>query len=81
MESEVFSTVNFELANRFKHHPPREQHVVDKHEQVREIIMNAVDELEKIVPGGREQALMITAMEQAMMWANAGIARHYAVHS
>jgi hypothetical protein len=31
--------------------------------------------IKDVVPEGREQALAITKLEEAVMWANAGIAR------
>lgn len=38
-----------------------------------EMFMNAV---RLLVPEGREKALAFTNIEQALMWSNAGIARH-----
>jgi hypothetical protein len=38
-----------------------------------EMFMNAV---RLLVPEGREKSLAYTNIEQALMWANAGIARH-----
>lgn len=65
-----------DLINRFKHHPPKDKSTADLHEQVRSEIGNAADFVNKFVPEGREKSLAITKLEEAMMWANAGIARN-----
>lgn len=46
------------------------------HEDVRGIITEAATRIDTIVPEGRELALVMTKLEEAMFWANAGIARH-----
>lgn len=64
-----------ELFNRFKFHPA----TVDtgpKHEAVRELCHNLAVDIHRLVPPGREQAVAITKIEEAMFWANAGIARN-----
>jgi hypothetical protein len=35
--------------------------------------------VDKLVPAGREQAVVLTKLEEAMFWANAGIARKHPV--
>ena len=45
-----------------------------EHAVVREIYMNAAKALVRIVPAGREQALMLTDLQNSAMWANAGVA-------
>lgn len=63
-----------EVENRFGFHPAND---VTKplHQAVRENFIDFTLNMIDIVPDGREQALMITALEEASMWANAGIAR------
>lgn len=46
-----------------------------KHEAVRSLLKDAARELIEFVPEGREQSLALTKLEEAMYWANAGIAR------
>ena len=46
-----------------------------QHDAIRGLIRDAAHQLVDIVPDGREQSLMLTKLEEAMMWANAGIAR------
>jgi hypothetical protein len=42
---------------------------------VRMRIKDLAEDLEAFVPDGREKALVMTHLEEAMFWANAGIAR------
>lgn len=62
-----------ELEKRFKYHEPTEAKKI-QHGAVRAIardFASLVDEL----PTGREQSIAMTKIEEAMMWANAAIAR------
>jgi hypothetical protein len=63
-----------ELTNRFAYHAPHGGKVA-RHEAVRNICLAVALELNDLVPEGREKSLAITHLEDAMMWANAGIAR------
>ena len=64
-----------DLDNRFNFHPATDV-TGPKHEEVRTRMRVLAQALTLLVPPGRELSLAITAMEEAMMWANAGIARH-----
>ena len=64
-----------EIMNRFKFHPATKE-TGPKHNDVRAILGNTAIQIESIVPDGRELSLAITKLEEAMMWANAGIARY-----
>jgi hypothetical protein len=64
-----------DLRRRFDYHRP----TPDKsqvHEEVRTILLHAALKLNDLVPEGREKALMLTHLEDAMMWGNAGVARN-----
>lgn len=63
------------IQNDFTFHPADTPARVAQHEVVRDICRRAAEQLCVQVPEGREQSLMLTNLEQAMMWANAGIAR------
>ena len=63
-----------ELKNRFSYHPPKSQEVAQSHEFIREMCLELAKSISAVVPPGREQALALTAVQEAMMWANAGIA-------
>ena len=64
-----------DLENRFGYHPPKDDATKSQHELVRGLCFGLAMELVSLVPAGRELALAVTAVEEAMMWANAGIAR------
>ena len=64
-----------DLNNRFMFHPSNET-TGPLHDQVRSLCLAVAFELNKLVPDGREKSLAITALEECMMWSNAGIARN-----
>lgn len=68
---------NGELVHRFKHHRP-DAVKSTRHEVVRIDLYAAAAMIERTVPAGREQSLALTKIEEAMFWANAGIAREAA---
>lgn len=69
--------MNPQIERNFKHHPPVGTAAVD-HARIRDQARALADLIDQVLPmnAGREKALAITSCEQAMMWANAGIARH-----
>lgn len=67
----------FDLARRFQHHPPKDEYVADRQSRVRQACHELASRINDIVgPETREKSLAITHVEEAMMWANAAIARH-----
>lgn len=68
---------NTELAHRFEYHPPKDQAAVQGHEAVRARLYQTAAFLNERLPEDRprECALVQTHLEEAMMWANAAIAR------
>jgi hypothetical protein len=65
-----------ELKRRFNYHPADTEDKAERHEQVRGVCLDAADQLVTLTgPPTREQSLAITALEEAMFWANAAIAR------
>jgi hypothetical protein len=66
-----------EIANRFGYHPATYE-TVPMHENVRSTFAQVTVALLAFLPPGRETALVITALEEASMWANAAIARNLA---
>ena len=66
--------VSERIDNDFRYHPATEE-TAPKHEFVRAVCRRAANELLEVVPAGRKQSLALTKLEEAMFWANAGIAR------
>jgi len=69
--------MNAELPHNFRHHPPLGD-AADRHQRVRKAAADFAALVQETLPegAGRERALAITKIEEAMFWANAGIARH-----
>lgn len=66
-----------ELAKRFDYHPPRpDSDDAFRHEQVRETCRVAAECIVSLTEPGREQAVALTKLEEAMFWGNASIARN-----
>ena len=64
-----------ELENRFTYHVPKEGQP-EKYTNIRKIGLNLAQLIDGTVPDSREKSLAITKVEEAVMWANAGIARN-----
>lgn len=64
-----------DLTNRFTYHPPKEGQA-QTYDAIREKGQELAELLAKLAPESRELSLAITNVEQAVMWANAAIARH-----
>jgi hypothetical protein len=65
-----------DLENRFRYHQATTKEIQNKHELIRAHCLTLAEDINKLVPEGREKALAITKLEEVMMWANAGIARN-----
>ncbi len=74
MSEDKVASENLDL--RFDHHPPINRSVEIAHGEIRETMKEAAEDVIQLVPAGRERALALTKLEEAMMWANAGIARN-----
>lgn len=64
-----------ELINRFKYHPPNPTQT-QKYENIRKNALAFADLINAMCPDSREKSLAITNLEEAVMWANASIARN-----
>lgn len=64
-----------DLARRFTYHPPKEGQA-EKYTEIRSHAHDLALRINKLVPDSREKSLAITSLEEAVMWANAGIARN-----
>lgn len=66
---------NPELTNRFRFHPANTPERISHHGIVRDRCGDLAQQLDEVIPAGREKALALTKLEEVMFWANAGIAR------
>lgn len=65
-----------DLNHRFAFHAASRQEKADEHSSARAACRSAADVVDRLCPPGREKSLAITKLEEAMMWANAAIARN-----
>jgi len=63
-----------EVAHRFQFHPANEPRG-DRHAKIRQIMGDAASAVIDLTIPGREQSTALSKLEEAMMWANAAIAR------
>jgi RecB family exonuclease len=64
-----------DLENRFMYHPPKKDQG-NRYEQIREAALRFATVVNELTPDSREKSLAITNLEEAVMWANASIARN-----
>lgn len=60
----------------FAHHPPKDEYVAQRHENVRNITKHAALWFFAHLPPSAERTLAIRKLQEAMMYANAAIAIH-----
>ena len=66
-----------ELENRFTYHKALpDSDCIKRFEVIRSVAKGFADTINKLCPQCREQSLAFTALEEAVMWANAAIARN-----
>lgn len=66
--------MNAAIENNFKQHPPQPGRT-EKYVAILEQAKIFAYTIEDLCPPGREKALAMTNLENAVFWANAGIAR------
>jgi hypothetical protein len=62
------------IENDFVYHPPKGDQA-ERYTRLRGEAKSLALSIASLCPAGREQSLALTHLEQAVMWANAGIAR------
>lgn len=67
--------VNPVLENNYRYHVPK-QGQQEKYETIRSKAKELAHMIDELCPNSREKALAHTNLEQAVMWANASIARN-----
>lgn len=65
-----------EIEHRFNFHPATTEEKRNAHSSMREACKQTALRINDALPDGREKSLAITHLEDAMMWANAGLARN-----
>jgi len=71
----VLVVENDELKKRFSYHRPNEDQP-ERYEKLRAMAKDLAKEMHRSCPRSRELSLALTKLEEAVMWANAGIARN-----
>jgi hypothetical protein len=64
-----------DLKKRFTYHAPKENQL-QKYENIRKNALAFAELIDAMCPDSREKSLAITHLEDAVMWANAAIARN-----
>jgi len=64
-----------DLRNRFTYHAPKEGQA-DRYQEIRDYAHGLASLINHQCPESREKSLAMTHIEDAVMWANAAIARH-----
>ena len=65
---------NAELENRFTYHSPKDGQI-ERYERIRYKAKMLALYINEFCPNSREKSLALTKVEEAVMWANASIAR------
>lgn len=71
---------NDDLGHRFAYHAPKDQATREAHEEMRAAAHQLASAIVNATVPSREQSLALTKAEEAMMWANAAIARNGIPH-
>ncbi len=64
-----------DLKNRFTHHAPTPDQI-ELYREIRDYAHGLASLVNRHCPESREKSLAVTHIEEAVMWANASIARH-----
>jgi hypothetical protein len=67
--------IDKEIEKRFTYHPPKEDQP-KKYEKLRALAKELAYLINNLCPESRERSLAQTKLEEAVMWANAAIARN-----
>jgi hypothetical protein len=64
-----------QILHNFKYHAPKDGQP-EKYEEIRDTAREFALTINKLCPNSREKSLAMTKLEEAVMWANAAIARN-----
>lgn len=71
----MLDSVKNDLENRFTYHAPKEDQP-ERYDLIRRKALMLAATISEKCPDSREKSLAITKLEEAVMWANAAIARN-----
>jgi hypothetical protein len=66
-----------DIEHRFAFHAATTDEKRDAHTSVRQECRRLADHINETCPDGREKSLAVTAIEEAMFWGNAALARQH----
>jgi hypothetical protein len=69
-----FQAMKDDLQNRFTYHTPKNDQPL-RYQRLRDQAKHLAEVILDLTPPSREQSLALTKLEEAIFWANAGIAR------
>jgi len=75
IEEREEETMNEQIENNYKYHAPQPEQI-EKYEKIREKAKELAYLIDGACPKSREKSLAHTNLEQAVMWANASVARN-----
>lgn len=67
-------TMTDEIGIRFTYHSP-ERDQPERYDRIRKLARALATDIDGMCPDSREKSLALTKLEEAVMWANASIAR------
>ena len=70
-----FDVTDADIQERVTYHAPSPDGI-KKHSQLAHAIAHAMTVVNVVVPNGREKSIVFTKLEEAKMWASAGVARN-----
>lgn len=75
MDEETVTPINPDFERRFTYHAPKGSQQA-RYERIRNFGKDFAYAVDQMCPNSREKSLALTNLEQAIMWANASIARN-----
>lgn len=64
-----------DVDKRMSHYPPANDTTIAAHELLRDLAKAHAKAVMDLLPAGREKSVVMTHLEDALMWANAAVAR------
>lgn len=65
-----------DVEKRMSHHPPPDATTGEAHGLLRDLAKAHAKAVMDLLPAGREKSVVMTHLEDALMWANAAVARN-----